>query len=265
MTDLPADRLDTSYPFMVTGVDYCGPFFYKSEVRNRPPVKCYIRLFICFATKAVHLELLKDLSTISFLSALKRFILTRTPPSWIWSNNATNFVGAKNELADLSRLFLSDEHVKDSIEWSFLPSRSPHFGVLWEAAVKTGKHHFYRSVGPSILDFDSLRTFFCHITAIINSYPLLPLSKHPDDLDVLTPAHFPRDTYLQQVFWARWREEYLTLLQQRSKWRTPQPGFSINDVVLVKDEKLPPLKWPIARVLDLISGSDGVSRLHSQS
>ncbi|XP_070066881.1 uncharacterized protein [Drosophila virilis] len=112
------------------------------------------------------------------------------------------------------------------------------------------------------------------------------MAEHPDDLDVLTPVHFlgtspsssyiepdlrklnfnrlsyfQRVTYLQQVFWARWREEYLTLLQQRSKWRTPQPGLSINDVVLVKDENLPPLNWPLARVLELISGSDGVSRV----
>ncbi|XP_070067157.1 uncharacterized protein [Drosophila virilis] len=180
MADLPADRLDTSYPFMVTGVDYCGPFFYKSEVRNRPPVKCYISLFICFATKAVHLELVKDLSPISFLNALKRFILTRTRSSRIWSDNATNFIGAKNELADLSRLFLSDEQVKavhefslsDSIEWSFIPPRS-----------------LYRSVGPSILDFDSLRTLVCHITAIINSRPLLSLSEHPDDLDAIFVIH----------------------------------------------------------------------------
>ncbi|XP_070066019.1 uncharacterized protein [Drosophila virilis] len=143
MADLPADRFETSYPFMVTGVDYCGPFFYKSEVRNRPPVK-YISLFICFATKAVHLELVKDLSTISFLNALKRVILTPTRPSRIWSDNATNFVGAKNELVDLNRLFLSDEHVKavhefclsDSIELSFIPPRPPHFGGLWKAAVK---------------------------------------------------------------------------------------------------------------------------------
>ncbi|XP_070067071.1 uncharacterized protein [Drosophila virilis] len=234
MTDLPADRLDTSYPFMVTGVDYCGPFFYKSEVRNRLPVKCYISLFICFATKAVHLELVKDLSTISFLNTLKRFILTRTRLSRIWSDNSTNFVGVKNELAYLSRLFLSDQHVKavhefclsDSFEWSFIPPRSPHFGGLWEAVVKTPKHQFYRSIGPSILDFDSLRTLVCHITAIINSRPLLPFSEHPDNLDVLTPAHFlgtaasssyiepdlrklnfnrlsyfQRVTYLQQVFW----------------------------------------------------------------
>ncbi|KAH8367493.1 hypothetical protein KR084_008268, partial [Drosophila pseudotakahashii] len=64
------------------------------------------------------------------------------------------------------------------------------FGGLWEAAVKTAKHHFYRAVGSSILGFEELRTLLCHIGAVINSRPLLPLSKGPADLDVLAPAHF---------------------------------------------------------------------------
>ncbi|KAH8375707.1 hypothetical protein KR009_008144, partial [Drosophila setifemur] len=64
------------------------------------------------------------------------------------------------------------------------------FGGLWEAAVKTAKYHFYRDVGPSLLSFDELRTLVCHIAAIINSRPLLPLSENPADLNVLIPAHF---------------------------------------------------------------------------
>ncbi|XP_043064790.1 uncharacterized protein LOC122320687, partial [Drosophila ficusphila] len=255
--------------------------------------KTYVCIFICFSTKAVHLELVQDLSTQAFLGALKRFILTRGKPARIWSDNATNFVGAKNELTELKRLFLCDPHIRsvqefcleDNIEWRFIPPRSPHFGGLWEAAVKTAKFHFYRSVGPSLLSFDELRTLVCHIGAIINSRPLLPLSENPADLDVLTPAHFlgtaplvlfpepdvtllncnrldrwQRISYHQQVFWARWREEYLTLLQQRAKWRTNHPNLKINDVVLVKDENLPPLKWPLARVDELIAGEDKVVR-----
>jgi len=72
----------------------------------------------------------------------------------------------------------------DSIEWRFIPPRSLHFGGLWEAAVKTGKHNFYRAVGPAVLPADDLRTLICHIAAIINSRPFLPLSKHSDDLEV---------------------------------------------------------------------------------
>ncbi|KAH8404957.1 hypothetical protein KR222_010205, partial [Zaprionus bogoriensis] len=107
MADLPKDRVSATSTFMVTGLDFCGPFHYKSEIRNRAPIKTYICVFICFATKAVHLELAQDLSTPTFLSALKRFILTRGKPMRIWSDNATNFVGAKSELSELKRLFLS--------------------------------------------------------------------------------------------------------------------------------------------------------------
>ncbi|KAH8314746.1 hypothetical protein KR074_010662, partial [Drosophila pseudoananassae] len=73
MADLPEQRVSGSQVFGVTGVDFCGPFYYKPEVRNKAPVKCYVSIFICFATKAVHLELVRDLSTMSFLQALKRF------------------------------------------------------------------------------------------------------------------------------------------------------------------------------------------------
>ncbi|KAH8404550.1 hypothetical protein KR009_006496, partial [Drosophila setifemur] len=73
MADLPKDRVTVTTTFMVTGLDFCGPFYYKSEVRNKAPIKTYICVFICFATKAVHLELEQDLSTSAFLSALRRF------------------------------------------------------------------------------------------------------------------------------------------------------------------------------------------------
>ncbi|XP_044315178.1 uncharacterized protein LOC123037609 [Drosophila rhopaloa] len=193
MANLPKERLECVRAFAVSGVDYCGPFFYKSEVRTRYPIKCYVSVFIWFTSKAVHLELVKDLTTASFLSALKRFISTRGKPSQIWSDNATKFVGAKNELTDFKRLLLSDSHMQsvhqaclaEGIDWP----RSPHFGGLWEAAVKTAKHHFYRSVGRQTPSFDELRTLVCQIASIINSRPLLSISENPDDLDVLTPAH----------------------------------------------------------------------------
>ncbi|XP_041448586.1 uncharacterized protein LOC121404066 [Drosophila obscura] len=269
MGDLPKERLEGSRAFEVTGGDYCGPFFYRSEIRTRPPIKCYISVFICFTSKAIHMELVKDLTTASFLGALKRFTSTRGRPSHIWSENATNFVGAKNELLELKKLFLSDSHMKEVHEsWHFIPPRSPHFGELWEAALRRAPH----------LDLPD--------AAIVNSRPLLSLSENPDDLDVLTPAHlllggphqsilepdltklnynrldgWQRVTQLQQTFWRRWREEYLTLLQERSKWRTPAKNLCVNDVVLVKDENLPPMRWPLARVVNVVKGKDGICRV----
>ncbi|XP_053968990.1 uncharacterized protein LOC128870401 [Anastrepha ludens] len=294
MADLPKERIQASRPFIVTGVDYCGPFYYKPEVRNKSPQKCYVSVFICFATKAVWMELVRDLSTGAFIDALKRFIATRGIPRCICSDNATNFVGAKNELKELRDLVLSEKHrsklhnfcLSNGFDWRFIPPRSPHFGGLWEAAVKTAKQHFYRSASSSILGFDELRTLVCEICAVINSRPLTPLSENPEDLDVLTPGHFliggpmtalpesdltalnysrldrwQRVTYIQQVFWRRWTQEYLTLLQQRAKWLTPQANIQVNDVVCIKEENSPPLKWPLARVIEVIPGADGAVRV----
>ncbi|XP_004533440.1 uncharacterized protein LOC101460272 [Ceratitis capitata] len=295
MADLPVERVQASRPFFTTGIDFCGPFYYQSEIRNRQPLKCYIALLICFATKAVHPEfIVKDLSTSALLTALKRFISIRGKPKTIWTDNATNFVGAKNELLELKRLLLSSEHqdkvhkicLDDSIDWKFIPPRSPHFGGLWEAGVKSARFHFYRVAGSSGLSFEELRTLVCQISAIINSRPLIPLTEHRDDLSVLTPGHFliggpftatiepdmteininrlghwQRISQMQQIFWKKWSTEYLTQLQQRSKWRTEREGIKGGDIVLIKDENLPPLRWPLARVIDIIPGSDGIARV----
>lgn len=294
MGSLPRDRVQPNRAFHTTGIDFCGPFFYKSEVRSRPPVKCYICIFICFSTKASHLEVVSELSTSAFLSALKRFICTRGKPQTIWSDNATNFVGAKNELAELKQLFFSQSHLEmvhqkcldDGISWKFIPPRSPHFGGLWEAAVKAAKFHFRRTVGLSILTFDEIRTLVCQISAILNSRPLCPISDDPNDLDVLTPGHFligapltsiiepeitkinttrltrwQRVCFMQQIFWKKWSSAYLTLLQERSKWRASTTNIANGDMVVIKDENLPPLKWQMGRVTEAVVGDDGVVRV----
>jgi len=76
------------------------------------------------------------------------------------------------------------------IDWCFIPPISPHFGGLWEAAVKIAKHHFYRAVGTAFLAFEELRTLVCHISAVVNSRPLVSISENPADLDLLTQLHF---------------------------------------------------------------------------
>ncbi|XP_017848265.2 uncharacterized protein LOC108603731 isoform X3 [Drosophila busckii] len=294
MAPLPANRVQPCRPFKTTGIDFCGPFYSKSEVRNRPPTKCYIAIFVCFATKASHLELVEDLSAMSFIASLRRFISTRGKPHTIWSDNATNFVGAKNELKELAELFLSDPQnfalrdcfVSLGINWQFIPPRSPHFGGLWEAAVKSAKFHFIRVVGKSLLTFNELRTLVCEISAMLNSRPICPLSESPDDLDILTPGHFligasfaaieePDITHLdisrlsrwqrvcqmQQTFWRKWSTSYLSLLQERGKWRSSKPSLLPNSIVVLKDENLPPLQWRMGRVESTIPGKDGVSRV----
>ncbi|XP_043063790.1 uncharacterized protein LOC122319938 [Drosophila ficusphila] len=294
MGNLPANRVQPNPAFHTTGVDYCGPFYHKAESRNKAPHKCYIAVFVCFSTKAAHLEVVQDLTTDSFIAALRRFISLRGSPRTIWSDNATNFVGAKSELGELKELFLSEQHIAsiassclaDGIDWKFIPPRAPHFGGLWEAAVKSAKFHFYRVVGPSILSLDELRTLAYEISAILNSRPLCPISENAESLEVLTPAHFLKGssytkfpepdvthllegrlsrwqivTQMQQLFWRRWSSEYLSLLQERSKWRSEGSNIKIGSIVLLKEDNIPSLKWPLGRVQEVIPGEDGVARV----
>jgi hypothetical protein len=139
-------------PFLISGVDYCGPFLITQRIRGKSPIKCYISVFVCFSTKAVHMELVSDLTTNSFIAALKRFFARRGKSSKIYSDNGTNFVGAFRHFKELSSLLTSKKHIdtvhnfclKNTFEWKFIPPRSPHWGGLWESAVKIAKQHLYK-------------------------------------------------------------------------------------------------------------------------
>ncbi|GFX33067.1 integrase catalytic domain-containing protein [Trichonephila clavipes] len=99
MGSLPRERVNPSFPFLHTGIDYCGPFFirYKHQ-RKGTYQKIYVAIFVCLASKAVHLEIVSDLTTDAFLATLKRFVARRGKCATISSDNAKNFVGANREL-----------------------------------------------------------------------------------------------------------------------------------------------------------------------
>ncbi|XP_033318456.1 uncharacterized protein LOC117216029, partial [Bombus bifarius] len=143
MGNLPEARVTESRPFTNVGVDYCGPFHIKEKRdRNRRQIKVYVAIFVCLAIKAVHIELVDDLTSEAFIAALRRFIARRGYCSTIHSDNGTNFRGASNELRELHDLLQSDDHKEKvtafladkQIEWRFIPHHSPHFGGLREAA-----------------------------------------------------------------------------------------------------------------------------------
>jgi hypothetical protein len=101
MGDLPAIRVREALPFANTGVNFCGPFFIKEKkYHNKVRLKAYVCVFVCLF-KAVHLELVSDLSSDGFLAALRRFIARRGIPNHIFSDNGTNFVGANNQLKEM--------------------------------------------------------------------------------------------------------------------------------------------------------------------
>ncbi|XP_008179733.1 uncharacterized protein LOC103308325 [Acyrthosiphon pisum] len=296
MGNLPSDRVEPGRPFLKCGVDFAGPFFIKSSLLRRAPlIKSYACVFVCFATKAVHIELVNDLTTQSFINALNRFFDRRGKSSVIYSDNATNFVGANNKLKELRQLFQSELHLNSTkkaladvgVSWHFIPPRSPHFGGLWEAAVKSMKSLLVKVLGNVNLTFEELATLLTRAEACLNSRPLTPLSSDPSDPTCITPAHFlvgdslvaipepnlldvpinrltrwRRVTQCSQLLWRRWSTEYLGQLQERAKWSSEKgPGIRLGSVVLIKEDNIPALQWRLGVIVSTPQGDDGIIRV----
>jgi len=109
MGDLPSERVTPTRPFLHCGVDFAGPIVTLiNKGRGRKTNKSYIDLFICFSTKAIHLEAVSDLSTDAFLATLRRFIERRGCPQRIYSDNATNFKDAHREINEVHDFFINE-------------------------------------------------------------------------------------------------------------------------------------------------------------
>ncbi|XP_076284701.1 uncharacterized protein LOC143211125 [Lasioglossum baleicum] len=297
MGDLPASRVTCQRPFHTCGVDYAGPFLLKDRTRSKVTTKAYLCVFVCFTTKAVHLELAANLTTEAFLNCLRRFIARRGNCHSIYSDNGTNFIGARNELNELGILMTNDtfkttisDHLSTrQIQWHLIPPHAPHFGGLWESAVKSVKYHLKRTIRDAKLTYEELYTLLTQIESCMNSRPLCPLSDDPTDLNPLTPGHFligdsltalphpdlqhinvnrlNRYQHIQQMlqhFWKRWHQEYFHQLQQRTKWRAKTcPSFGPGTLVLIKEDNAPPLKWKMGRITEVYPGKDNIVRVVS--
>ncbi|GFS65785.1 integrase catalytic domain-containing protein [Trichonephila clavipes] len=137
MGNLPSERVTPSAPFLNSGVDFCGPFQIKfKNQRKKIFSKVYVTIFVCLATKAIHLEAVTDLATEAFIAAIKRLCARRGRISTLMSDNATNFKGAAAELNRFIKLIcnknetLANYFASEAIQWKFIPPRSPNFGVL---------------------------------------------------------------------------------------------------------------------------------------
>ena len=257
MGQLPSLRLTPAPPFSTCGIDYAGPFFLKKGHTRRPViVKSYMAVFICFATKAVHLEPVSDATARTFLECLKRFVSRRGCPAHIYSDNEGNFIGARRELQEMYTMIehqtttISTYLLQHQVQWHASPERAPHFGGLWEAAIKSAKTHLRKVVGSQRLSYEEFHTVLTQVEACLNSRPLLALNNHSQDgISALTPSHFliqrPAHAYpdevihiepslnrrwaltrsIMQHFWKRWSTEYIQQLQKLSKWHKPSPNL----------------------------------------
>lgn len=216
-------------------------------------------VFVCMATKAIHLEAVSELSTLAFLATFRRFAGRRGVCSHIYSDCGTNFVGASKKL----KVELHE----------------------WTVCIND---EFKNTLANYNLTFEELSTVLCQIEGCLNSRPLCGMTDDPNDLDFLTPGHFltgdailavPEHDYinenitrltrwkllqrLHQDFWKTWNTEYLARLQQRPKWKTQTKNLESGNMVLLKDEQLPPARWLLGRVTETHPGKDGLVRVVS--
>lgn len=256
----------------------------------------YIAIFVCLVTKAVHIKIVSDLTTEAFLACLKTFFPRRGKSSDLYSDNGTNFKGANSEIKEVYD-FLNDTKINneiaqyfannDGVNCHFIPPRSPHFGELWEAGVKSFKHHFTRVVGERILTYEELTTLSTEIEGILNSRPLRSIPSAPIDLAALTPGHFliggsitnlpehdllnlksnrlstwQQIQQLKQHFWTRWNKEYLNELTVRKKCHeNVMTNINVGQIVTIRDDNSTPFHWNLGRIIAVHPGNDQVIRV----
>ena len=190
MSPLPASRVTQARPFSHVGVDYFGPVHVKSSPDT---VKAWVCLFTCMVVRAVHLEIVSDMTPAEFLLSLRRFVARRGTPTVIISDNAPQFKLAKSVL-DLawenitSSAELLNYNSQHQIKWHFIVASSPWMGGFYERLVGVVKRALRKSIGRNLLTFNQWSTLLTEAEAVVNSRPLTYVDD--DQVVTLTPASF---------------------------------------------------------------------------
>ena len=287
--DLPTDRVKQSKPFEITGTDYTGCISVKFMDII---IKAYIVIFTCMISRAVHLEVVTSLSENDFLNAFTKFCARRGCPRIMYSDNATNYVGASKTLKDIANneKFLSDFH----IDWKFIVPRAPWRGGVWERIVGITKNTLKKVTGNTILSLTELDVIVSQIEAKINDRPLTYITDDRNDAIPLTPSHLilgrritsmptacasdecddpsynpnrtslsRRQLHIQRLTensWIRWRNEYLTSLRERyTRSSNEMQCASKGQIVLIHDD-CPRVYWKLGKIIDVHTGPDGKIR-----
>ena len=290
---LQKDRLLEAPAFTICGVDFTGAIYVK-EGSNE--VKSYICLFTCAVTRAIHLELVRDLSTECFMRAFRRFAARRSLPKKMISDNGSTYLSAAEEIKKLYesptvRNFLANRRV----EWEFIPKRAPWYGGFWERLIGLTKTSLKKVLGRTFVSHDEIVTILSEIEAGLNDRPLTYVA---DDVEMLplTPSHFmyghaittlPHDVDVEELhdptfgqhedlrhrynriglilndYWKRWSTEYLAALHEQDRISgkgLTQNNVKTGDVVLIEDKSVPRIKWHLGVVQHVYPGRDGLIR-----
>ncbi|XP_065062391.1 uncharacterized protein LOC135689168 [Rhopilema esculentum] len=293
MSQLPDFRVYEAHAFDAVGIDFAGPLYVRTEDNSLK--KVYIALFTCATTRALHIEVVPDMTTNTFLLCLKRFVSRRGIPRIIVTDNAKTFKAASKILVKLFKSREISNYLTDrKIRWKFNLAKAPWWGGFYERLIRGIKSCLKKNLSKAKLSYDEIQTIIIQIESVLNSRPLTYL--YSSELEEpLTPSHLvigrrllslperyfeedidynetadvarKREQHVARVFqhyWRRWKKEYLIDLREYHKVPNKtrdRPNINIGDVVTVQDENIRNrIEWKLGRVADLIIGRDDVTR-----
>ena len=186
MTNLPKDRVNLVKPFESTGVDFTSHLWVKNIKGEME--KVYIVIFTCLSVRAIHLELVPDMSTLQFVLAFTRFTNLHGIPTHLYSDNARSFVAASEIL---QKALVSHEYKSTfepyGIKHIRIPLYSAWVGATWERLIRTVKSCLHKAVGRATVSYFELFTTLSDIQNAVNSRPLTYRSSE-NGLESITPS-----------------------------------------------------------------------------
>ena len=188
VTNLPKYRVNCVRTFLSTKIDFTSHLWIQVEGERK---KMYILLFTCLNIRAIHQELIKDMSTHSVVLVLVRFFNLYGVPSHIYSDNARTFFAGCNRV---KQVFVSNEFVGKfrtfNIKHPTIPLYSAWFGSIWEWLIKSVKCCLFKLVGRKSVEYFEFLTLLSDIQNALNSRPFTYRCLEDAGLDIITPNAF---------------------------------------------------------------------------
>ena len=297
MGPLPTQRMDQLECFAHCSTDLFGPMYVKHTCKwekcvHPKETKVWGCIFTCLQSRAIHLEIVDNLSAEEFILALRRFISRVGIPKTLFSDNGTNFVAASKELIRMFKAInwnqVKEECIQKGIDWTFAVEGAPFTNGISERMIQTVKKHLRIIIGSAGLSRKHLEIILKETELIVNNRPLCVVSPDEDDLNPITPfqlmmgktANFLPDPNwkkqaenpgnftkmwrlrqkLQNEFWKKWKRDYLMKQDVRTKWKNPTNEDLMGKIVLINDDNLPKNSWKLAKIIETITSKDGLIR-----